>query len=124
MISKMPHQRQETLSVFIFPYKKYLTITGDNFDGMLSNSFPQIDFFKEKYYCYTYDMNMPFFVRPQNGTINHQLYENLKYVDKVPWRSVPDLHLIPDGAVTFYEASPTNLTFKVQINDVRVDYRR
>lgn len=36
-----------------------------------------------------------------------------------------DLHLIPDGALTFYEASKDNLTFKIQINDLRIpEYHR
>ena len=35
------------------------------------------------------------------------------------------LDILPDGALTFYEANSKNLTFKLQINDLRIpEYHR
>ena len=71
-----------------------------------------------KYYeCEGYGV-MPAFQKPVNGTINNQLYENLKYMSSINYHTVPDIHLIPDGAFTFYEANSNNLTYKLQVDDV------
>lgn len=40
-------------------------------------------------------------------------------------KDIPGNEILPDGAVTFNEASDTKLNFKLQVNDVRVwEYHR
>jgi len=103
-----------------------LLFQGDDTQGMLSNKFPPIKEVQDFYICN--GTKMPYFKKPVNGSINNQTYWNLKFLDKVdfkPPQDVPMIYLIPDGAVTFYEANPHNLTLRLQINDLRViEYHR
>ena len=93
---------------------------------MLSNKFPPIEGAQDFYKCN--GTLMPFFKRPVNGSINNQTYWTLKFLDTIdfqPPTDVPMLYLLPDGAITFYEANAHNLTLKLQINDVRIiEYHR
>lgn len=73
------------------------------------------------YYCHDCDTNMPYFNRTINGTINQQLFGDILYLNTMTYTSnedLPGMDIMADGAITFYEASPTNLSFKVQINDI------
>mmetsp|Transcript_26280 Transcript_26280/g.23160 ORF Transcript_26280/g.23160 Transcript_26280/m.23160 type:complete len:102 (+) Transcript_26280:556-861(+) len=67
---------------------------------------------------------MPFFEEPDvNTTINSQIFETIQYLNEQPFEKSHDiwgLDALPDGAITFYNASNTNLTFKLQINDNRL----
>ena len=67
---------------------------------------------------------MPYFKKPKNGTIDENLYNNLVKINKLNLNTssgeVSDLRILPDGAVTFYEANDQNLTLKLQINDLRL----
>ena len=91
---------------------------------MISNIFPNITGIPDFFDCPKLG-TMPFMQRPVNGTINQQLYENLQYLNSVNFKEVPDLFFFPDGAVNFYEANPTNLSYILQINDIiSTDYHR
>jgi hypothetical protein len=56
------------------------------------------------------------------------MFEELLELNRKPFtrfRDLPGLDILPDGAVTFYEASPDNLTMRLQINDIRIpEYHR
>jgi len=125
MISRMQMKKLFFLLVSSL-FNKTLELLGNDDQGMLSNKFPPIEDAKDFYKCG--DTKMPYFKKPVNGSINNQTYWNLKFLDKIdfePPEDVPMLYLIPDGAVTFYEASPHNLSLKLQINDIRVyEYHR
>lgn len=78
---------------------------------------------------YQCDSNMkrnPFFNKPQS-TINEDIYDTLKIMNENPIRYKESIYnsLLPDGAVTFYEANSTHLKYKAQINDNRfMSYHR
>lgn len=71
---------------------------------------------------------MPYFEKATNGTNNEQIFWGLQYINNQPFEvdeDNPGLDVIPDGAVTFYEANDKTLYFKAQINDVRLlEYHR
>jgi len=71
---------------------------------------------------------MPYFMLPTNGSINHQIFNDITYLNEISFtvnEDIPGSYLIPDGAFTFYEASPTNISFKFQINDINFpEYHR
>ena len=71
---------------------------------------------------------MPYFIPPVNGSINHQIYKNILYLNEQTFtvnEDNPASYLIPDGTFTFFEASPTNISFKMQINDLNFpEYHR
>lgn len=72
---------------------------------------------------YICNLNMkknPFFARPQT-TINEEIYDTLKIMNKNPIRHGQSVFnsLLPDGAITFYSANATHLKYKAQINDNR-----
>jgi hypothetical protein len=94
---------------------------------MLSRRFPPADALKELYQCEDLGL-MPYFQTPTNGSINNQLYTDMEFLNTLSYRAprdVPMLSLIPDGAVTFYEANANNLTVNIQINDLRLyEYHR
>jgi len=52
-------------------------------------------------------------------TINKQLYKATKDLNDADFPHLynPYLDFLPDGAITFYEATRKNLTVKLQIND-------
>lgn len=71
---------------------------------------------------------MPYFEQAKEKGINQQIYEGLQYINLQPFDDdvdTPGLEVIPDGAITFSEANDKNLSFKIQINDVRLpEYHR
>lgn len=92
---------------------------------MIDNVLPPWDAAKELYYCRKKGF-MPQFKRPNVSlTINQHMFQTLKQLNKYKMtnksREVPHLDWLPDGAVTFYEASRKNLTLKLQINDLKVN---
>jgi hypothetical protein len=116
----------ETLLVRFFSHLKEIVnfyLENKN-TGMLSNLLPPFDIVKDLYYCKRKGY-MPQFKKP-NGTLtaNQHMFQTLKTLNKIKLnsssREVPQLDILPDGAVTFYEASPTSLSLKLQINDLRV----
>lgn len=101
----------------------YDVISHDNyteqFVGKLNNStasglLGRID----SYYCQDNDVKNPFFVRAARS-VNAELFSALEMIDKSPMRHHRSAYsvLLPDGAVTFYEARAGKLKYKVQIND-------
>jgi len=92
---------------------------------MLSKYFPPNDELRNQYICPYYGFPNPFFEKPMNGTINNQIYQNLKAVNKMNFSDIFDDYIIPDGSVYFENANTTNLNITLQINDVRVtEYHR
>ena len=71
---------------------------------------------------------MPFYTAPVNGTINQQIYQAVTFLNEMTYTSnqdSPGLYLVPDGAITFYEANTRNLSYKIQINDLNFpEYHR
>jgi len=71
---------------------------------------------------------MPYFEKAKENGINQQIYEGLQFINLQPFDDdvdTPGLEVIPDGAITFSEANDKNLSFKIQINDVRLpEYHR
>jgi ABC-type multidrug transport system ATPase subunit len=70
---------------------------------------------------------MPFF-NQTTDSIDDDIYEDVTVLNEEPYNryvDMPNLQILPDGAITFYNASDTNLTFKIQINDLRIpEYHR
>jgi len=99
-------------------------------DGMFTNVLPPFELAKEAYYCRRKHDYMPQFKRPNASlTINQHMFKTLKELNKYKMtntsKTVPHLTMLPDGAVTFYEANRNNLTLKLQINDLKVaNYHR
>jgi len=89
---------------------------GTNDWGMLKNRFPPG---YKNYYCWEFGATNPYFQKPVNGTINEQIYGNLRDMNKMDPDSWNFNQLLADGAITFYEASADNLDIKLQINDGR-----
>ena len=84
---------------------------------MLSYTYPPFPGASDFYNCSNRGI-MPQFIRPVNGSINNQIYGTLLFMNTAPINIFQDMAPLPDGAVTFYEASPTNLTVRIQINDI------
>ena len=57
--------------------------------------------------------------------MNEEITNILTYINSIPLKmekvsaDLEELHLMPDGAVLFYEANKDRLIYKVQINDLR-----
>ena len=91
---------------------------------MLANRLPPSASIQNYFQCGASGL-MPSFDMPINGTINNQIYQNLQYINNIDYHTIPEVYVIPDGAVTFYEANFTNLTIRIQINDlVPAEYHR
>jgi hypothetical protein len=92
---------------------------------MLQYYFPPGDQAKSYYYCDDkntsgYKGYAPYFKTPNaTMTINKQLFQATKYLNDAEFAHLynPFLDFLPDGAITFYEATRKNLTLKLQIND-------
>lgn len=78
------------------------------------------------YLCQQKDFSglAPYFKKPNATlTINEHMFKTLTELNKYNFSStseVPHLDLLPDGAITFYQATKNNLTLKLQINDQKV----
>lgn len=103
-----------------FSHEKMLNKIGSYTEGMLSKYFPPNDELRNQYICPYYGFPNPFFEKPMNGTINNQIYTNLKAVNNMNFSQIFDYYTIPDGAVFFENANTTNLDIRLQINDVRM----
>jgi len=92
---------------------------------MLQYYFPPGAMAKSYYYCNDKDTSkykgyVPFFKTPNASmTINKQLFKATKDLNNAEFNHLYSKYLdyLPDGAITFYEASRKNLTVKLQIND-------
>ena len=71
---------------------------------------------------------MPYFKPPSDSSINEQIYNDIRQLNQKTFTSNEDIagsYVLPDGAVTFYEANPKNISYKVQINDINFpEYHR
>ncbi len=111
----------------ICPYKlsELILILDNTKDGMLNYYFPPGPIAKSQYYCNDnatskFKGYSPYFRTPNNTmTINKQLYKATKDLNDANFDHLYSRYLdyLPDGAITFYEASRKNLTVKLQIND-------
>ena len=78
------------------------------------------------YQCNSNLKRNPFFIKP-SSTINEDIYDTLKIMNENPIHNKESqyISMLPDGAVTFYEANSTHLKYKAQINDNRfMSYHR
>jgi len=93
---------------------------GNQYSGMLSHMFPPLTGSEYMYQC-GIQGPMPYFEAPKNSTIDEDIYQNLRTINNLPLtnkKEISNLSLIPDGAVTFYEASEERLSVKLQINNL------
>ena len=94
------------------------SLTGDYLENTTSRSglLGEIS----NYQCNTNNMRNPYFTKPQS-TINEDIYDTLGIMNSNPIRNKESIYnsLLPDGAVTFYQANSTHLKYKAQINDNR-----
>lgn len=75
----------------------------------------------QNYLCQTNGKRNPYFKKPDT-TINQDIFKTLQGLNKLKIsedKDVKGVDLLPDGAVTFYSANSTNLSYKAQINDQR-----
>ena len=58
---------------------------------------------------------VPYFEQSKQ-TINEDIYDELVYLNKVPFvrgQDLDHLDILPDGAIKFYEANEHNLTYRI-----------
>lgn len=103
-------------------------MAGSGKNGLLNKTIPSVKGSQNAFRCDQFDTVMPYFKMPENKSINHQIYENLLFLNNQTFEPRKDnagLDVLPDGAVTFYEANKRNLSAKIQINDLRLpEYHR
>jgi len=94
----------------------------------LNHILPEDPDSRKYYVCPGIEKEMPYFEQAKEKGINQQIYEGLQFINLQPFDDdvdTPGLEVIPDGAITFSEANDKNLSFKIQINDVRLpEYHR
>ena len=72
------------------------------------------------FFCKSNAKNNPYFAKPQSS-INQDIYNTLKVMNDNPLHHHQSMYIsmLPDGAVTFYNASRNSIKYKAQINDQR-----
>jgi len=96
--------------------------------GLLSNILPDDQDARKYFMCPEYKREMPYFEKAKEKGINEQMFESLQEINSQAFDDDVDtagLDILPDGAITFYEANDKSLSYKLQINDVRLaEYHR
>ena len=79
--------------------------------------------------CQKKNIKVPYFQKPKEGmTINEEIIQDYLKMNEYPFYIGDDnqmADIMPDGAVTFYEANEKLLSYRVQISDNQLnEYRR
>jgi len=95
------------------------------------NSHHKDDLFSKiiQFDCQKKNIKVPYFQKPKEGmTINEEIIQDYLKMNEYPFYIGDDnqmAEIMPDGAVTFYEANEKLLSYRVQISDNQLnEYRR